>query len=294
VAGRAHDGRCDSDIAARIPPRAGLGLKIEHCREILDTRPDLGWFEVHPENYMGAGGVPHHFLEKIRQHFPISLHGVGLSIGGAGRLDEAHLARLKVLIARYEPGLFSEHLAWSTHETVYLPDLLPLPYNDVTLAHIANHVDEVQSCLGRQILIENPSSYLPLSGSGMSEIEFLGALARRTGCGLLLDINNVFVSATNLGFDAQSYIDDFPARLVGEIHLAGHAQTSEEDGSPLLIDAHNSEVTEPVWALYRRAVARIGPVPTLIEWDNDIPEWSCLFAQAQQAEQILAQAPGRS
>ena len=275
-------------IASPIPARAGVGLKPEHYRDIVDSTPDVGWFEVHPENYMGAGGPPHHMLEWVRARYPLSLHGVGLSIGGAGRLDRTHLTRLKALAERYEPGLFSEHLAWSTHEGAYLGDLLPLPYREETLAHVARHVDETQEIIGRRMLIENPSTYVRFAESDMSEIEFLGALAARTGCGLLLDVNNVFVSATNHDYGATAYIDAFPIDHVGEIHLAGYAETEDDNGDPLLIDAHDRAVLDEVWQLYERAINRAGAVPTLIEWDSDIPPWPVLFEEALRAERIMA------
>jgi uncharacterized protein (UPF0276 family) len=270
-----------------IPARAGVGLKPEHYRDILENRPDIGWFEVHPENYMGAGGPPHHFLERVRERHPLSLHGVGLSIGAARPLNVQHMSRLKALLDRYEPGMFSEHLAWSTHEEFFLNDLLPLPYTEETLAHVARHVDEVQTTLGRRMLIENPSTYVRFDENDMDEIAFLTELARRTGCGLLLDVNNVYVSATNHGYDASAYIDAFPVEYVGEIHLAGHAETEDDAGARLLIDAHDRSVLGEVWALYRRAVQRSGPVPTLIEWDNNIPAWPVLFEEARRAEAIM-------
>ncbi|MGO9982934.1 MAG: DUF692 domain-containing protein [Rhodomicrobium sp.] len=195
-----------------IPARAGIGFKPAHMQDMMERPPDVGWFEVHAENYMGAGGMPHRQLERVRKRYPLSVHGVGLSIGGAGWLDRNHLSRLKILIDRYEPELFSEHLAWSTHDGAYLNDLLPLPYTEETLAHLSVHVDEVQTALGRQILIENPSTYVSFESNEMSEAEFLTGLARRTGCGLLLDVNNVYVSAVNHGFDAEAYIDGFPAK----------------------------------------------------------------------------------
>lgn len=272
-----------------IPARAGVGLKPHHYHDILDGRPDIGWFEVHAENYMGAGGPPHHYLSRIRERYPLSIHGVGLSIGGAGPLDKAHLARLRRIVDRYQPGLFSEHLAWSTHDEHYLNDLLPLPYTQATLALVAEHVDEVQTALGRQMLIENPSSYVRLGDSDMSETEFLSELVRRTGCGLLLDVNNVVVSATNHGYDADAYIDAFPVEHVGEIHLAGHAVFVDDDGAPLLVDAHDRKVIGQVWDLYRRAIARSGPKPTLIEWDNNIPTWPELLAEATLAERMMAE-----
>jgi uncharacterized protein (UPF0276 family) len=273
--------------ASAVPSRAGVGLKPQHYREVLESTPDVGWFEVHPENYMGAGGAPHYFLERIRERYPLSLHGVGLSIGGAGPLDKGHLARLKALAERYEPGLFSEHLAWSTHEGAYLPDLLPLPYTQETLAHVAAHVDEAQNALGRRMLVENPSTYLRFADSDMSEIEFLAGLVERTGCGLLLDVNNVYISAVNHGYEPAAYIDAFPVEHVGEIHLGGYAEIEGDAGERLLIDAHDRPVQDAVWPLYARAIARSGPMPTLIEWDSDIPEWRVLFAQAGRAETIM-------
>jgi uncharacterized protein (UPF0276 family) len=272
---------------ASVPARAGAGLKPQHYEDILGQAPDIGWFEAHPENYMGAGGAPHHYLERVRERYPLSLHGVGLSIGGAGPLNGEHLKRLKALNERYQPGLFSEHLAWSTHDDYFLNDLLPLPYTEETLAHVARHVSQVQDVLGRRILIENPSSYVQFSASEMSEVEFLRELVGRSGCGLLLDVNNVYVSATNHNGDARAYIDAFPVEHVGEIHLAGHASFEDDAGAPLLIDAHDRNVADAVWALYEQAIRRCGPVPTLIEWDNDIPEWDVLFAEAQHAERIM-------
>lgn len=276
-----------SRVASALPARAGVGLKPEHYRDILDTRPDMGWFEVHPENYMGAGGPPHHYLGRVRAWYPLSLHGVGLSIGAAGRLSEEHLHRLAGLISRYDPGSFSEHLAWSTHDTTFLNDLLPLPYTRATLDHVADHVDETQDTVGRRMLIENPSTYVRFVGDEMSEIAFLEALSRRTGCGLLLDVNNVFVSARNHGFDAAAYIDAFPVHLVGEVHLAGHATIDGGDDTTLLVDAHDRHVADEVWGLYARVIQRAGPVPTLIEWDNDIPSWRVLADEARRAEAVM-------
>lgn len=269
-----------------ISPTAGLGLKPQHYREIETTRPPVGWFEVHPENYMGEGGPPHRHLSAIRRDYPLSLHGVGLSIGGDGALDEAHLGRLKALVERYEPGLVSEHLAWSTHEGVFFNDLLPLPYTAATLARVAEHIDRVQELLGRRILLENPSSYLAFEASTMSETGFLADLVRRTGCGLLLDVNNVFVSAENLGFSPEDYIADFPLQALGEIHLGGHS--TEADG--LLIDAHDRAVADPVWALFRHVLSLTGPVPSLVEWDNDVPDWPVLLGEARAAQALLDEA----
>lgn len=275
-------------VNAALPARTGVGLKPEHYREILDTQPDIGWFEVHPENYMGAGGPPHHYLERVRALYPLSLHGVGLSIGAAGPLSVDHLTRIKALIDRYDPGQFSEHLAWSTHDTTYLNDLLPLPYTRDTLDLVVDHVDEVQEYLRRRMLIENPSTYVQFSATDMSEIDFLEQIAERTGCGLLLDVNNVFVSANNHGFDPIAYIDQFPVHLIGEVHLAGHAMIDGGDDTSLLVDSHDRNVSDPVWALYTRLIQRSGPLPTLIEWDNDIPSWPVLEAEAHQADAIMA------
>ncbi len=268
--------------------RAGVGLKAEHYRTILEERPDIGFFEVHAENYMCAGGPPHRYLSAIRERYPLSLHGVGLSIGGTAPLDRDHLARLKALIERYEPELFSEHLAWSTHGGAFLNDLLPIPYTAKTLAHVSAHIDQVQEALGRQMLLENPSTYVAYSESDYDEVDFITEIARRTGCGLLLDVNNVYVASTNQQWDPIAYIDAFPLSRVKEIHLAGHARRTDDKGRPLLIDAHDRPVEDIVWHLYAHAVALNGPLPTLIEWDADVPAWPVLVAEAAHAEEIMA------
>lgn len=279
-------------VASSIPARAGVGLKLEHVRDILGDAPDLGFFEVHAENYMGDGGPPHRFLEAVRQLYPLSVHGVGLSIGGAGPLDRDHLARLKRVVERYEPGLVSEHLAWSTHDGAYVPDLLPLPYTEATLARVARHVDEVQTALGRPILIENPSTYVAFAETTMAETDFLKRLAELTGCGLLLDVNNVQVACSNGEANPDAYLAAFPLEHVGEIHLGGHADETDEKGRPLLIDTHDRKVCEAVWALYDRTLFLAGrPIPTLIEWDGDLPDWPTLAAEAAQAEVRLARVP---
>jgi uncharacterized protein len=278
-----------SRVSAALPDRSGVGLKPEHIDEILRDRPPLGFFEIHAENYMGDGGPPHRRLEAIRDHYPISLHGVGLSIGSPKPLDREHLSRLAALVRRYQPGLFSEHLAWSSHDEGYLNDLLPLPYTQETLAVVCDHVDQVQDALGRQMLLENPSTYLVFRESTISETDFMREIARRTGCGLLLDVSNVLVSATNHGFNASAYLDAFPVDLVGEIHLAGFAEAVDDKGHLLLIDAHDSPVRDQVWSLYRRAIERRGAVPTLVEWDNDVPDWQILLGEAQRAESLMAQ-----
>ena len=266
----------------------GVGFKPEHFAAIADTRPELGFFEVHAENYMGGGGAPHRRLDAIRELYPLSLHGVGLSIGSPGPLDRAHLQRLAAVARRFEPMLVSEHLAWSTHEGAFLNDLLPLPYTGETLARVCEHVDEAQNALGRRMLLENPSTYVVFAESTWAETDFLSEIARRTGCGLLLDVSNVLVSAVNHGFDASRYLADFPLSAVGEIHLAGYAEDTDEAGLPLLIDAHNSPVRDPVWALYGEAIRRLGATPTLIEWDNDVPQWPALLAEARRAERAIA------
>ena len=270
-----------------IPPRGGVGLKPEHYATILATAPDIGFFEVHAENYMGGGGPPHRYLTGIRERYPLSLHGVGLSIGGAAPLDRAHLARLKDLVKRYEPGLFSEHLAWSTHDGAFLNDLLPLPYTGETLARVVRHIDEVHESLGRQMLLENPSTYLAFAESSYSETDFIAEIVKRTGCGLLLDVNNVHVASTNQEWDAVRYIRDYPLAYVQEIHLAGYKRDADDKDRPLLIDTHDRPVDQIVWGLYQLAVTEIGPTPTLIEWDADIPSWPELAAEAARAETIM-------
>lgn len=275
-------------VSSPIPARAGVGLKPEHYRDILDTSPGIGWFEIHAENYMCAGGPPHKYLTAIRERYPLSLHGVGLSIGSHGPLDKAHLLRLKGLVERYEPGLFSEHLAWSTHDDTYLNDLLPVPYNEETLGRVCDHIDELQETVGRQMLLENPSTYIQFETSTMSELDFLKAIVARTGCGLLLDVNNVYVSATNHAYDAEAYLQNFPIEHVGELHLGGHAPETGDAGEPLLIDSHDREVIDPVWTLYSAVIQRVGALPTLIEWDSDIPDWLTLAGEAARADAILS------
>ena len=276
--------------ASKLPARAGVGFKPVHFRTILVEPQPIGFFEVHAENYMGAGGPPHAQLVALRQRYALSLHGVGLSIGSMQPLDRDHLARLRSLCDRYEPESFSEHLAWSSHDGVYFNDLLPLPYTPQTLARVAEHIDTVQTTLRRQMLLENPSTYVGIAESTIPEVEFLAEVSRRTGCGLLLDINNVFVSSTNLGTSPQDYLDEFPFERVEEIHLGGHYLDIDDAGAPLLIDTHAAPVAQPVWELYACVIARIGPIATVIEWDNDIPDWSMLRAEATAAEHILAEA----
>lgn len=274
-------GRC----AAPVPARAGIGLRAEHYREVVTSRPAVGWFEVHSENYFGAGGAPHHYLELVRRDYPLSLHGVGLSLGSADAFNRVHLAKLKALVERYEPGLVSDHLSWSSVDGRYLNDLLPLPYTEETLRHVAARVTEAQDCLGRELLIENPSSYLEYRDSDIAEAQFLAELSQRSGCGLLLDVNNVFVSATNHNFDARAYLRAIPAARVREIHLAGHSVNRYDDGE-ILIDTHNARVCDAVWALYHEALALTGPVPTLIEWDTDLPALAVLLDEARRADTV--------
>jgi len=276
--------------ASKLPARAGVGFKPVHFRTILVEPQPIGFFEVHAENYMCAGGPPHAQLAALRQRYALSLHGVALSIGSMQPLDRDHLARLRSLCDRYEPESFSEHLAWSSHDGVYFNDLLPLPYTPQTLARVAEHIDTVQTTLRRQMLLENPSTYVDIAESTIPEVEFLAEVSRRTGCGLLLDVNNVFVSSTNLGTSPQDYLDEFPFERVKEIHLGGHYRDIDDCGAPLLIDAHAAPVAQPVWELYACVIARIGPIATIIEWDNDIPDWPMLRAEAKAAERILAEA----
>lgn len=278
----------DSQPHGPMPNAPGVGYKPQHLAGILANAGAVKWLEIHAENYMGEGGPHLAQLRHLREHFPISCHGVGLSIGGEGRLDGEHLARLKKLVGWLQPALFSEHLAWSTHDMGYLNDLLPLPYNMASVKRVAAHIDEVQTTIGRQMLLENPSLYVAFAESTMDEIGFLTEVQARTGCGLLLDVNNVFVSATNQNYSPEGFIDAFPVVHVGEIHLGGHDEQVDDHGAPLLIDSHDAAVVDPVWALYARTIARAGPRPTLIEWDSDIPEWAVLEAEAARAAAVLA------
>lgn len=274
--------------------RAGVGLKPEHYRAILDTLPDMGFFEVHAENYMGAGGPPHRYLTAIRERYPLSIHGVGLSIGADRPLARDHLLRLKGVVDRYQPAFVSEHLAWSTHDAGFLNDLLPVPYTKEALARVVSHIDEVQETLGRQLLLENPSTYLAFAESTLSETDFIAAVVKRSGCALLLDVNNVIVASANQGGDPIAYLEAYPLDHVRQIHLAGHLQEADEFDRALLIDTHDREVGPNVWNLYRHAIRRTGPVPTLIEWDANVPAWPVLMAEATQAEKImLEEATGR-
>lgn len=274
-------------IQPTLPPRTGVGFKPEHFDGLIADPGPIGFVEVHAENYMGDGGLPHAQLARLHERFALSVHGVGLSIGADAPPDRAHLQRLRRLCDRYRPESFSEHLAWSSHGDVYLNDLLPLPYTADTLSRVADHIAEVQDALGRRMLLENPATYVLFAESTIAETDFLAGIVRRTGCGLLLDVNNVYVSATNHGRSADDYLAAFPLEHVGEIHLAGHDVSVDDAGAPLLIDAHGSPVADPVWALFERVIARTGPLPTLIEWDNDVPAWPVLRGEAIAADAVL-------
>ncbi len=269
-----------------IPARAGIGLRAEHYDAVLQTRPSVGWLEVHSENYFGAGGKPLDYLERIRAHYPLSLHGVGLSLGSTDPLDYRHLTALKALIQRFEPALVSEHLSWGSVGGRHLNDLLPMPYTEEALSHMVTRVLQTQDVLGQSILIENPSSYLQYVESVIPEWEFLTELSQRSGCGILLDVNNIYVSARNHRFDAGAYLRAIPGPVVREIHLAGFTINRFDDGE-ILIDTHNQPVYPEVWALYRQAVQRFGAIPTLIEWDVDLPALETLVLEAEKADAIL-------
>jgi uncharacterized protein (UPF0276 family) len=270
-----------------LPLRAGLGLKPEHFAHVHEHRPDVGFFEVHAENYLVAGGPMHHHLTRIREHYPLSIHGVGLSIGGEPPIDTEHLDAVARLVERYQPAHFSEHLAWSSHGGVFFNDLLPLPYNLPTLNRVCDHIDQVQARLGRPMLLENPSTYVEFANSTWSEGDFMREIIQRTGCGLLLDVNNVYVSSTNHGRDPRRSLCELPCHATGQIHLAGFAEDVDGAGDRLLIDAHGSPVADAVWALYDTALTLAGPQATLIERDNDLPALDVLLLEAQQAEQHM-------
>jgi len=269
---------------------AGVGFKPQHIAAIIAEPPALGFFEVHAENYLGDGGPPLAQLERLRRDYQLSIHGVGLSIGGTERPDAAHLARLRRLCDRFQPESFSEHLAWSGHGGHYLNDLLPVPLTPASLHRVAGHVDEVQERLGRRILIENPTTYLAFAESTIPEPAFLAELCRRTGCGLLLDVANVFVSAVNRGADPSVALLDNPLGAVEEVHLAGHEAITDRLGAPVLLDTHGSAVPLPVWDLFEALLAATGPLPALIEWDNDVPAWPTLAAAAAAAARLIEDA----
>lgn len=272
-----------------LPAQAGIGLRAPHSAEILTSLPDIAWLEVHSENFFGPGGAAIRMLETVREHYPISLHGVGMSLGSIDPLDQNHLRKLKALIHRIQPAAVSEHLCWSSIGGRFLNDLLPLPYSEEALVSVCERIRQAQDFLGRRIMVENVSSYVRLDGATMTEWEFLAEVAQRSDCGILLDVNNIYVSACNHGFSALDYLDAIAGQRIGEIHLAGY---ETDEGEPadedFLVDTHSRPVSEPVWALYEEALRRFGPKPTLIEWDNDIPELAVLLAEAGKAQKSLA------
>lgn len=281
----APDSPCYAPVGERpVPENAGIGLKPEHYRNLLETTPSVGFLELHTENYMGAGGPPHRYLEALAEHYPLSFHGVGASLGGADALDGNHLDRWRALVDHYNPLLVSEHVAWTSHYGNALHDLLPIPYTREALNVLCEHVDQMQTALGRRILIENPSRYIDFADNDMPETEFLAEAARRTGCGLLLDINNVYVSACNQHEDARAYLAEIDGDLVGELHLAGHSVETTASGQTLRIDDHGSRVCDEVWTLYAETIARIGARPTLIEWDTNVPSLTELLDEACRAD----------
>ncbi len=279
-----------SSPVSNLPNAVGIGYKPQHFTDLLEAPGAIKWIEIHAENYMGDGGRPHAQLRALAERFDLSVHGVGLSIGGEDPLDKDHLNRLRTLLDRTNPASFSEHLAWSTHGAEFMNDLLPLPYTGATLTRVADHISQVQDVIGRQMLLENPSSYLAFAESTYSETDFLKCLVHKTGCGLLLDVNNVFVSATNLQLSPQAYIDAYPLEAVGEIHVGGHAEDHDDHGEPLLIDSHGAPVVDAVWTLLEYTLARSGPKPILVEWDTDVPDWPILRAEGDRAELALSQA----
>ncbi len=271
-----------------VPLAAGIGLRAPHIENILTARPAIAWLEIHPENYLG-GGPAAHALERVRRDYPVSFHSVGLSLGSVDGVDARYLTRIRGLVARIEPALVSDHLAWSTMTGVYLNHLLPLPYTKQSLAVVCRNVDQVQTVLGRPILVENPSLYLRFRDSPIPEPEFLTELSRRTGCGLLCDVNNLYVTAHNVGLDARAYLQALPAASVGEFHLAGHAR-NDTDGGTILIDDHGSRVPLAVWRLFSEALDHLGRKPTLIEWDTNLPALEVLLDEARVAERYLTEA----
>jgi uncharacterized protein (UPF0276 family) len=275
-------------IRHQIEGRAGIGLRLPHIAEMVATRPPAEWLEIHPENFLAN---PHaaELLTELARHYPISVHMVGISIGSASGIDRHHLERLRKLIERINPALVSGHLAWSTHGSDYLNDLLPLPFTDESLKLVTDHLQQVQDVLGRSYLVENPSSYVRFKNSTMTEAEFLAEIAARTGCGLLCDVSNVYLSAHNMGYDPYEYLEQIPPKFVRELHLGGYTPEEDESspGMELLVDTHAAPVSDPAWGLYTYALGRFGAKPTLIEWDNDIPALPMLLEQAARAEAII-------
>jgi len=279
-------------VPGPIPARAGIGLRSVHHQALLDEQPAIGWIEAHTENYFHDGGAAVRALERARANYPLSLHGVGLGLGSADGLDREHLARVKRAIARFEPALVSEHACWGHAGGECFNDLLPLPYTDEAVTLLAKQVAQAQDFLGRRLLIENVSAYVTFEHSHLDEWHFLAAVARESGCALLLDVNNVYVSACNLGLDARAFVAGMPRENVGEIHLAGHARISTGQHGEVLVDDHGSSVCDEVWELYRFAIALLGPLPTLIEWDSNIPELARLVGESQRADRILGECHG--
>ena len=279
------------NLSPNAPTHAlvGIGYKSQYLSNVLTENTDIGWLEVHAENYMIDGGPRKQMMLDLAERYPISCHGVGLSIGSEGGLNSEHLERLRLLIDWLKPAMFSEHLAWSSHNAGYFNDLLPLPYTEEVCARVIRHINQVQDTLGRKMMLENPSTYVAFNNSEMSEIDFIKKVTDATGCGLLLDINNVFVSATNQNYDPYDYINEYPLEHVGEMHLGGHDEDKDDDGAILLIDSHNNPVTNPVWALYEYTIAKAGIRPTLIEWDNDLPTWDVLANEARLAQAVISQ-----
>lgn len=277
-----------------LPRRAGFGLRPEHYADVLavaEQGTPPAWAEVHPQNYFGAGGPPHRWLTAIADHMPLSFHSVGLSLGSAAGVDVAELEALAVLCDRYEPAMVSDHLSWSNGPDDKFPDLLPIPYSHAALDHFVAEVGRVQDRLGRTMLIENPSRYLAYAGDDWGEVDFLHTLCRRSGCGLLLDVNNVEVSAFNLGLDAASWLDAFDPALVGEVHVAGHAHKDDDMGGTIAIDDHGSPVRQSCWDLLAAFLDRAGPKPVLIEWDSDVPAFAVLMTEVAKADALLVREP---
>ncbi len=277
---------------APVHSYVGIGYKSQYLSNVLTENTDIGWLEIHAENYMIDGGPRKAMMLDLAERYPISCHGVGLSIGSESGINAEHLERLRALMDWLKPSLFSEHLAWSSHNAGYFNDLLPLPYTQDVCARVIHHINQIQDTLGRQMLLENPSTYVAFDNSEMSEIDFIKQITDATGCGLLLDINNVFVSATNQNYNPYDYINEYPLEHVGEIHLGGHDVDEDDNGAPLLIDSHNNPVEDPVWALYEHTIAKTGIRPTLIEWDNDLPEWGVLANEARLAQGVLTKHKG--
>jgi hypothetical protein len=275
----------DAALPGSVPASAGVGLRAEHHLHVLSTWPRVGWFEAHAENYFADGGAQVECLMRIRARYPLSLHGVGLSLGSTDPLDRAHLEKLRRAITRFEPNRISEHLSWSSVDGRFANDLLPLPYTEEALRHVSLNIAQVQDSLGRQILLENVSSYVRFAASSLTEWEFVAGVAAESGCGILLDLNNVYVNACNHGFAWREYLQGIPGQLVQEFHLAGHTRIAQ-GGDVLLIDSHATPVCEAVWELYRAALQRFGDVPTLIEWDQDLPAFEVLQAQAGEADSL--------